>query len=89
MGRLMMTSHVKVDPTGSCRVGMNGQTLVFHELPALTHTARDARENHADGRLTKWLLGGVLVGVLAGAYLYFLAVSPYILRVLGPFFDSH
>ncbi len=68
---------------------VNGQALVVYEVPALARAARDAVENHYVGTLSSWMLGAGFVGVLAGASVYFLAVSPYVISVLGPLLEIH
>lgn len=78
-------SPPRVAPDG---MRANEQALFFQEVPALIHTARDALENHYVGTLSLWLLGAAFVSVLVGAILYFLAVSPSVIRVLGPLLSS-
>ncbi len=67
----------------------NDRALVFHEVPALEKTARDALENHRVGTLSRCLLGAALGLVLCSAVVYLLAVSPYLIGVLGPLFQAH
>lgn len=67
----------------------NGQALAFHEVPALTHVAHGAIENHHVGALSTWLLGAVLALVVAGMGIYLLALSPYLIAVLAPLFQTH
>jgi hypothetical protein len=66
----------------------NGRKLAFQEQPALMEAARDAVENHCLGRMSSWMLGAAIIGVLGCAGLYFLAVSPHVIRVLAPLFQA-
>ena len=79
-----MSTHAESSHAALPLIRVNGQTLACHEVPALKQTARDALEDRYVGMLSAWMLGAGLVGVLAGAGLYFLALSPYVIRVLGP-----
>lgn len=65
----------------------SGRTLSFLKQPALMQTARGAVENHRTGVLSSWMLGAVIIGVPGGTGVYFLAVSPYVIRVLAPLFQ--
>jgi hypothetical protein len=82
-----MSRHPYTHRTGPFRIKLKGQAIPSHEVPALVETARDAAENDYVGRLTTWMLGALLIGVLVGAILYIFAVSPYMLRALSPMLE--
>lgn len=79
-----MSMQIDTLPAAPVVLEVNAQPLVLHKIPALRQTALDGAENHYLGRLLLWMLGAGLVGLAAGASLYFLAVSAYVIRVLGP-----
>jgi hypothetical protein len=66
----------------------NTHTPVFHEVPKLMETVRNAFEEHHVGRLALWLLGLAILGLIAAASVFFLAVSPYLIAALAPLFQS-
>lgn len=88
-GEFIKGTHTHPSQATPSRAMVNGQALIIHEVALLTHTARDAIENHHMGTLSLWLLSTALISLLAGASLYFLAVSPYVIRVIGPLVELH
>lgn len=85
----IMNIQTNIDEFAPSSPRSNPGTLAFHEVPALTHVVNDATENYHVGVLGKWLLGALLTLVLAGAVIYFLAVSPYVISALALLFQAH
>jgi hypothetical protein len=71
---------------------MDAQTTVDSRNVAATEwldnepeTLLSSSQQHDRERYVEWLLGLGIVAVLISAGVYFLAVSPYLIRVIGQF----
>jgi hypothetical protein len=75
---------IEANPTPPSWTILNGRVFTFRGAPRLRPTVLNASQNRYEERLIEWLLGAAVVGMLAGGGIYFLAVSPYFIRALGP-----
>lgn len=81
-----MDTYASISGISPATAAENVHAITFREMSGLLETARNAIENHRLGILSLWMLGVGMVGTIIGGSLYFLAVSPIVIRALGPLF---